>query len=128
HSWIDGGFFNKIGGINIKELQAKLRPAQIVSLGDRPAKPEEMFRAFMQFLLEQHKLVEPLYQLEKDGKLSGSGDSAEGRAFLEKQIAKSGQLLGDIWYSAWQQAPADSFLKTQLERRKHSASASAEKK
>jgi hypothetical protein len=118
HGWIDGGFFNKIGGANFKELQGKLRPAQLVAIEGRPAKPEEMFQASMAFLLEQNKLVEPLYQLQKDGKLSGQGDTAQGRAFLEGQLLKSGQFLGDIWYSAWQQAPPDTFLQRSLARRK----------
>ena len=66
--------------------------------------------------------MEPLYQLEKDGKLSGEGEKGlEGKAFLEGQLLKSGQLLGDIWYSAWQEAPPDTFLKAQLARRKGSA-------
>jgi hypothetical protein len=119
HSWIDGGYFLKMGGANVKEMQGKLRPAQIVQTKDRPAKPEEMFQATMLFILEQHKLVEPLYQLEKDGKLSGEGEKGlQGRAFLEGQLMKSAQMLGDIWFSAWQQAPADTFLIRQLEKRK----------
>jgi len=122
HSWIDGGYFAKIGGANVKEMQGKLRPAQIVQIKERPAKPEEMFQATMLFILEQHRLVEPLYQLEKDGKLSGEGEKGlQGRAFLEGQLMKSGQMLGDIWFSAWQQAPPDTFLVRQLERRKGSS-------
>ena len=78
-----------------------------------------MFQAAMAFILEQHKLLEPLYQLEKDGKLSGEGDAGlQGKAFLEGQLLKSGQMLGDIWYSAWQQAPPDTFLKAQLAKRR----------
>jgi hypothetical protein len=120
HSWIDGGYFAKIGGANLKGMQGKLRPAQIVQIKDRPAKPEEMFQAVVLFTQDQHKLVEPLYQLDKDGKLSGEGEKGvEGRAFLEGQLMKSGQLLGDIWFSAWQQAPADTFLIRQLEKRKN---------
>jgi hypothetical protein len=30
---------------------------------------------------------------------------------------KAGQFLGDIWYSAWQQAPTDDYLARQLQRR-----------
>src|SRR6266850_2999434 len=74
HGWMDGGYFAKIGGANVKEMQAKLRPAQIVQIKDRSAKPEEMFQTTMLFILDQHKLVEPLYQLDKDGKLSGEGE------------------------------------------------------
>jgi hypothetical protein len=122
HSWIDGGYFAKVGGADLKGLQAKLRPAQLVALNGRSAKPEEVFQAGVLYLLEQNKQVEPLYQMEKDGKLSGEGETGlQGKAFLEGQLLKSGQLLGDIWYSAWQQAPPDTFLSGTLARRKHQA-------
>lgn len=128
HSWIDGGYFVKTGGAGLKEMEGKLRPAQLVAINGRTANPEEMFQAGMLFIVEQNKLVEPLYQLEKEGKLSGEGEiGLQGKAFLEGQLLKSAQLLGDIWLSAWQQAPPDTFLKSQLARRKHSAADSAEK-
>jgi hypothetical protein len=101
---------------------SKLRPAQLVSIEGRTAKPEEMFQVAALFVLGQNKLVEPLYQMDKDGKLSGEGDKGlEGKAFLEAQMAKSAQLLADLWYSAWQQAPPDTFLKGQLARRQKAA-------
>ena len=93
-------------------FSARLRPAELVAINGRTAKPEEMFQVAMLFVLDQNKLVEPLYQMEKEGKLSGDGEKGmEGKTFLEGQLVKSGQLLGDIWYSAWQQAPPDTFLR-----------------
>ena len=124
HSWIDGGYFNKTGGVNLNALEVRLRPAHPVTVNGRPAKPEETFQVAMLFLIEQNKQVEPLYQLEKDGKLTGEGEKGlEGKAFLEGQLLKAGQLLGDLWYSAWQQAPPDTFLKGQLARRQKPAAA-----
>ena len=84
-----------------------------------------MFQAVVLFIQDQHKLLDPLYELDKDGKLNG--DNAEGRAFLEGQLMKSGQLLGDIWFSAWQQAPPDTFLARSLASRKKPASTNTEK-
>ena len=128
HSWIDGGYFNKTGGADLAALKNKLRPAQLISINGRPAKAEETFQAGVLFLIEQNKQVEPLYQLDKDGKLSGEGEKGlEGKAFLEGQLLKSGQLLGDLWFTAWQQAPPDSFLKGQLARRKHAGGGSENK-
>jgi len=124
HSWIDGGFFNKTGGANLPALKDKLRTAHTVTIDGRPAKPEETFQVAMNFVIEQNKQVEPLYQLEQDGKLSGEGEKGlEGKAFLEDQLLKAGQLLGDLWYSAWQEAPPDTFLKAQLAKRKKPAAA-----
>ena len=116
HSRIDG--FEKEGAVDLKGLKAKLRPARLVAINGRPAKPEEMFQVAMVFVMEQNKFVEPLYQLEKEGKLGEGEAGAEGKAFLEAQLIKSAQLLGDIWYSAWLQAPRDTFLARQLAGRK----------
>ncbi len=123
HSWIDSGYLNKVGGVKLEELESKVHTAELVPINGHPAKPEEIFQAAVTFVVEQNKLVEPLYQLEKDGKLSGNGEVGhEGKAFLEAQMAKSAQLLADIWYSAWQQAPPDTFLQRQLARRSRQAS------
>jgi hypothetical protein len=63
--------------------------------------------------------VEPLYQLEKEGKLSAEGENGmAGRAMLENQVVKAAQMLGDIWLTAWQQAPEDTYLKRELEKRR----------
>ncbi|HOX57049.1 MAG TPA: hypothetical protein P5205_00305 [Candidatus Paceibacterota bacterium] len=124
HSWIDGGYFRKTGGVNVQDLKSRLRTAQPVAINGRPANPEEIFQVGMLFLLEQHKQVEPLYQMDRDGKLSGEGDKGlEGKAFLEGQLLKAGQLLGDFWFTAWQQAPPDTFLKGQLARRQRAPAA-----
>lgn len=118
HSFIDG-YFKQTAAATFKALQPKLRIAQIVSMEGRAAKPEEMFQATVLFILDQHKLVEPLYKLDKEHKFSSETEAgAEGRAFLEGQLMKSGQMLGDIWFSAWQQAGPDTFLQSQLAKRK----------
>lgn len=115
HSWIDGGFFRTTGGIQMATIAGKVRPAKIV--GD-PTKPEDLFRQVMAYLLETHQQVEPLYQLNQAGKLSGEGEMVrEGRAFLEAQLVRGGQMLGDLWFSAWQQATEDRFLIRQLAER-----------
>ena len=115
HSWIDGGFYRKDGGIRLKELSPAIRTAKIV--GD-PFKQDDMFRQMVRYIEGTHKLVEPLYQLEKDHKLSpDNGQSAEGRTFLNAQLVRGGQMLGDIWFSAWQQATEDRYLISELKKR-----------
>ena len=73
----------------------------------------------MRYLLEQHRQVEPLYRLEKAGQLSGRRElDEEGYNFLTGQMLRGAQMLGDLWLTAWQQAPPDTFLRSQLARRK----------
>jgi len=116
HAWIDGGYFRKIGGVKATDIQQFIQPAKLVAL----AYPgTNTFSSVMSYLVEQQKLVEPLYQMEKAGKLSGEGSlGLEGKSFLTGQLVKGGQMLGDLWFTAWQRAPKDTFLSSALARRK----------
>jgi hypothetical protein len=115
HSWIDGGFFKKTGGIDAKKLAGKIHPAEKIPAA---TEPDGIFQTSVNFIVEANKLVEPLYILDRDGKLSNKGDAgAEGRAFLEAQLVKSGQLLGDLWFTAWATAPEDTYLERELQQR-----------
>jgi hypothetical protein len=115
HAWIDGGFFKKTGGIDVKKLSARIHPAEKISAA---ADPDGIFHTSVNFIVAANQLVEPLYKLDRDGKLSNKGYAgAEGRAFLEGQLVKSGQLLGDIWFTAWATAPEDTFLERELQQR-----------
>ncbi len=119
HAWIDGGYLNKVGGLQLEALRATLRPANTLTNAGAPVRDaEEVFNLVMAFIVEQHKHVEPLYQMNKDGKLSGNGEvGMEGFSFLSNQVRLAGQLLGDLWLTAYQSAPVDNFLKNQLARR-----------
>jgi hypothetical protein len=115
HPWIDGGYFEKTGGLKLETMVGKIRPAQEVGESSRP---DGMFHAAVSYIIAQNKLVEPLYQLEKEGKLTGEGEKGlEGRVFLEGQLVKAAQMLGDIWYTAWLEAPEDTYLEKVLEAR-----------
>jgi hypothetical protein len=115
HAWIDGGYFKKTGGINVDLLVGKIQPATQIPDADDP---ENFFRFVVNYLVDQNKFVEPLYQMEKDGQLSGEGGKGlEGRPFLEGQLVKAGQMLGNIWLTAWLEAPEDTYLERQLQQR-----------
>ena len=120
HAWIDGGYFRKTGEPKLETLAGKIHPAERVG---EPGRADGLFRAALDYLVAQNKLVEPLYQLEKDGKLSGEGEQGlAGRPFLEDQLVKAGQMLGNIWLTAWLEAPEDPFLRRQLEQRRAAGS------
>lgn len=117
HSWIDGGYIHR-AEIGFKEMKERVRPAKMFPQADARTKVDDVFPQVMDFVLTQHKLVEPLYQLNKEGSLSDHGEgNSKGRAFMTQQLITSGQLLGDLWYSAWQTATEDSYLKSQLTKR-----------
>ncbi len=119
HSWVDGGFVAK-AGITFDVLAPRVTPASAISVASRADGRDPMFVAVMDYLLAQHALVEPLYQLEKAGKLSHGRDEAivpEGRALIEGQLLKGGQMLGAIWLAAWKNAVPDTYLRTQLVKR-----------
>jgi hypothetical protein len=113
HGWIDGGFFRKTGGIDVKKLSALVHPAEKIASADEQ---NGVFHTSVNFIVAANKLVEPLYKLDRDGKLSANENrGAEGRVFLEAQLVKSGQLLGDLWLTAWLTAPEDVYLERQLQ-------------
>lgn len=115
HAWIDGGYFVKVGGVKAKDLYGKMRPARVI--GDS-ARPDEPFRQVVQFVVESHGQVQPLYELEKARKFSGEGEEGlQGRPFLEGQLVRAAQMLADLWYTAWLNAPEDTYLKRQLQKR-----------
>ncbi|MES1180537.1 MAG: hypothetical protein ABUL66_01600 [Verrucomicrobiota bacterium] len=126
HAWIDGGFFRKTGGIDAKKLSEKIQPASELATADEP---NGIFETSVNFIVAQNKLVEPLYKLDRDGKLSDKGNrGAEGREFLETQLVKSGQLLGNLWLTAWRTAPEDTYLERELQQRAAAENPGADKK
>jgi len=119
HSWIDGGYFKKTGGIKVDALVGKIQPATRIPNGNNPG---AVFSHIMDYLVEQNRLVEPIYDLEKNGQLTGEGEKGlQARPFLEDQLVKGGQMLGNIWYTAWLEAPEDTYLETQLQLRNTAA-------
>jgi hypothetical protein len=115
HAWIDGGYFRKTGGINVEALVGKINPAvRIANAGE----PDGMFRDVVAYLVEQNRFVEPLYEMDKNGQLSGEGEKGmAGLPFLNGQLVKAGQMLGNIWLTAWLEAPEDTYLQRQLQQR-----------
>jgi hypothetical protein len=115
HAWIDGGYVRKTGGLKVETMVGKIQPATRIANADAP---DGMFKAVVNYLVEQNKFVEPLYQMEKNGELSGEDDKGMmGRPFIEGQLVKAGQMLGNIWLTAWLEAPEDPYLQRQLEQR-----------
>ena len=117
HGWIDGGYIHKTG-INFAEMKPRVRPAKLIFGITSESHPSDVFSPIMEFILAQNKLVEPLYQLNQDKSLSDDGGpGSKGRAFITQQLLAGGQLLGDLWFSAWQTAPEDKYLKGELKKR-----------
>ncbi len=118
HAWIDGGYIQKVG-LDMRKMKSQLRPARTLYSDGSKSKAQDVFSVVMSYLLAQHQMVTPLYQLEKAGKLSGDGEFGQGgREFISRQLIVGGQMLGDLWYSAWEQAAPDTYLKIQLSKRK----------
>ncbi|MCS7337256.1 MAG: hypothetical protein NZ739_03330 [Verrucomicrobiae bacterium] len=118
HRWIDGEYFLKVGMPDPALLRTRLRPARVLADPGRNGPPDVIFREVVKFVFAQHEQVEPLYRLEKAGKLTGEGAlGREGKAMLEGQLVRAAQFLADLWYTAHATAPVDTYLRTQLQRR-----------
>ncbi|MGD1031039.1 MAG: hypothetical protein ABSA05_07850 [Opitutaceae bacterium] len=123
HSWIDGGFIAK-AGITEAEILPKVVTARTIDVRARPDGRDPIFVAAVDYLVGSNKLVEPLYRLEKEKKLEGPGpDSAEGRAFIDAQLLRGGEMLGSLWLTAWRQAAPDTYLRADLLKRQEKPAA-----
>ncbi|MBA4136125.1 MAG: hypothetical protein C0518_02270 [Opitutus sp.] len=126
HSWIDSGFINR-AKLDLAPLAAQARPAALLSLDARPDGRDPMFAHAMAFLQGQHRLVEPLYQLEAAGKLKAENNPPDAEAvdFIRQRVLTAGQMLGNLWLTAWRSAAPDGFLRGQLIRQKAAAEGAA---
>ena len=132
HQWIDGGLIAK-AGIKTAAIAPRVTPAQALALAPQSEGRDPMFVAVMTYLQGSLERVEPLYQLEKAGKLGDTfakehakgqdteAVSAEGQAFIQDQLLRSGEMLGAIWVTAWRNAPPDKFLHSSLLKRQAAA-------
>ncbi len=127
HSWFDGGYIAK-AAIKSSDLTPRVTPAAPIGLAARPDGRDPMFVAVLDYLIAQNQTVEPLYQMEKAGKFSREKEQAivpEGRAFIEGQLLKGGQMLGAIWLTAWKNTVPDTYLRTSLLKRQGGAPGTA---
>lgn len=127
HGWIDGGFIGK-AGIKTADLVSRVTPAAAIPLLPREDGRDPMFVAVIDYLLAGNKLVEPLYQMEKEGKFARGKDEVptpEGRAFIEHQLLAGGAELAAIWETAWKSAGPDTYLRASLLKREGNAAAKA---
>jgi hypothetical protein len=122
HSWVDGIALRT--NTTASGLAPRLKPVEAISLAARPDGRDPMFVAVFDYFRAAHKFVEPLYQLEKAGKLGGQNDqppSGEARAFFEERFLAGGQMLGAIWLTAYRSATPDTYLRSALVRRQTTA-------
>ena len=129
HSWIDGGFIAK-AGIKHADLAPRVSAVAPLTLPATTDGRDPFFVVTMDYILDSHSQVEPLYQLEKAGKL-GTGEqpvTPEGRAFIEGRLLKGGEMLARVWLTAWNTAPVDAYLRKELAKRATPAAAPAAEK
>lgn len=118
HSWIDGGFI-AAAGITTAALEPRVQPAQPLSVAPAADGRDPVFDAVLGYLGATEAEVEPLYRLEKAGKLrvtEGHVDPA-GLDFIDARLLKGGAMLGAIWLTAWRNAPLDTYLEGELLKR-----------
>ncbi len=127
HSWVDGQLIARTG-ITTAQLAPRVTTAQPISLAATPDGRDPMFVAVLAYLIAQHAHVEPLYRLEKEGKL-GQGPNGvvapETRAFIEARLLEGGQMLAAIWLTAYRGAVPDTYLRSMLIKRQTAAGTSA---
>lgn len=123
HAYIDGGFIAKVG-ITTPSLVPRARPARVLFAPTDPSPRDNMFDATMSYLATQQARVVELYELDKARAFDPEQPTkaTDGRAFIEEQLLRGGQMLADIWLTAWTNTTPDEYLKKQLLKRQAAAS------
>jgi hypothetical protein len=124
HAWIDGGFIAK-ASIKTADILPQVKIAEAWKLAPAADGRDPMFVAVLDYVKAQHEFVVPLYELEKTGalKAENAATSVEGRKFIESRLLAGGQALASIWLTALKESGPDTYLRTQLEKRKAAAEA-----
>lgn len=124
HAYIDGGFIARVG-ITTPVLIPRARPARVLFAPGDPCPRDLMFDATMSYLATQQARVVELYELDKARAFDPEQptQATDGRAFIEEQLLRGGQMLADIWLTAWTNTTADDYLKKQLLKRQAAAPA-----
>jgi hypothetical protein len=129
HAWIDGGFMAK-AGLVYANLAPRARAAHVLDLAPKPGERDALFATALAYLRAQNGRVVPLYEIEKAGQLKADGTpgSTDGRAFIEEQMLRGGEMLSSLWLTAWRTAPVDTYLMKQLQLRATAAPSPASAK
>lgn len=90
----------KFEGAFVANHLAQLRFDDLVS---RPARLADPFHDYIRYLRDSNKLVQQVYEIEKDHGLEAGG-SAEAIDFVRHRLAAGAQMLLNLWYSAWEES------------------------
>ena len=81
-------------------VAANIHASDFSVLVHAPEQLTDPFHQYLRYLEASHKLVERVYELDKDGGFSEKG-SPDARNFTEQRLASGSQMLLNLWYTAW---------------------------
>ena len=83
-------------------VSANVRPEDVEPLvgSAAPKLLDDEWTQYLVYLRGSHKLVEPLYELEKTGAFAGAGTPA-GKMMVDEQLAAGAIELRNLIYTAW---------------------------
>lgn len=103
HDYVDGTAL-VANNINSKTLADKIRPAS--NMDETDPWPQ-----ILKFMARTESRVEPLYKLEKLGKL----EAKSGHDFFERCVLEGGSNLAGLWLSAYKISKIDDYMSNALE-------------
>ena len=83
-------------------VSANIKPSDVDPLvaASQPRVFADEWTSYLEYLHHTHKLVEKVYQIDKDGGFTGAG-TPEAKAFTEERLAAGAIELRDMIDSAW---------------------------
>jgi hypothetical protein len=80
-----------------------IKSSDFASMIGSPSRVEDPFKRYQQYLWSSHALVPKVYELDKAHGFDGAG-SPEALKFTEERLAAAGQMLLNLWYTAWMES------------------------
>lgn len=106
HQYIDGGVID-LHGFDVQTLRPRVRPPTWFD-------PRDPWREIAAMLDRSFQRVEPLYRLDRDGRLR----DAHGRIFIEECLHEGAANLAGLWVAAWKASGEDDYLAKKLAARR----------
>src|SRR6185436_1842655 len=90
HSRYEAAYVN--AAIDVAAVRPRVQPPQRLS---------KVWDSIKQHLTQGFADLEPMYELEKAGEFNPMQPRTKGSDFIAIELARSGTMLGNLWYTAW---------------------------
>ncbi len=90
-----------------RNVTENVKVAEVTALVKEPTQLKDVWKDYNAYLRESQGRVEELYKLEKAGAFKPGAATEDGKKFTREMVARGGQMLLNMWYTAWMESATD---------------------